>query len=117
MKDAEGLLLHPSLQKKLRSKAIDIKRIDKLVFRSRGGWKEVGGVLFKDMVRLSDVEEAVREVVSQIQALKQKWVRDYDGYEDEEVPMAAIITLDKVLALLVSPSTPMSSAPTSEIKQ
>ena len=102
-----------SLQKKLSDKAFDIKRIDKLVFRSRGGWKEVGGVLFKNMVRLSDVEEAVRTIVSQIQDRIDKLVQDRN-----RVPLKTLsrilelewahflITGETYKVLLVSSSTP-----------
>ena len=52
MKNAEGLLLHPSLQKKLLERQTDKKR----------------SVHNQHWIRIDEMLEAVREVVSQIQA-------------------------------------------------
>lgn len=54
MKNAEGLLLHPSLQRKLSQKAVLIDPFNPPIFRT-------------EVIRLDVAQKAVREVVSQIQ--------------------------------------------------
>lgn len=88
--EKEGLLLHPSLQKKLSDLREAIKKIPNEDFR-----------LGYDCA-LRKIQEVVSEVVSQIQARK-KSVADSDKFS-ENFRIGYVLACGDIEKLLVSPS-------------